>query len=133
MGGTVRNSTHRSASIESAVQVGAIWRRIFGQAIRTDATDIHIEPQTEALAIRFRRQGALSTELTLEAKVARPLAMQLKQLADMDLKQTKAPQEGAFTQVHNHHTYRLSVDTMPLISGERIVIHIWTRLPSRPS
>ena len=124
MGGTVQNSTNSPIAAVSDELTESIWRRIFRQAIHTNATDIHIEPQIDALIVRFRRQGALFTDLSLEAEIARPLARQLKQLAGLDLRQTKTPQESVFVQVHNHHTYHLSVNTIPLVSGERIVIHI---------
>jgi type II secretory ATPase GspE/PulE/Tfp pilus assembly ATPase PilB-like protein len=112
--------------------VDSIWRRIFSQAIRTNATDIHIEPQAGALLVRLRRQGALSTDLTLAAVTAKPLALEIKQMAGLNLKQTKAPQESTFSQVHNHHIYHLNVDTMPLVSGERIVIHIYDPMAQPP-
>jgi len=124
MGGIVTQPKMRQSDTAANISAMSIWRRILGQAIRTNATDIHIEPQIEKLLIRFRRQGALSTGLTLATNTAKPLAKQIKQLANLDLRQTKAPQDGTFTQVYNHHTYHLSVDTMPLLSGERMVAHI---------
>lgn len=104
--------------------VESVWRHIFSQAIRTNATDIHIEPQSSALLVRLRRHGMLSTDLTLAAESAKPLANELKKLAGLNLKLTKSPQESTLTQVYNHHSYHLNVNTMPIVSGERIVVHI---------
>ena len=100
------------------------WRRIFLEAVRSRTSDIHIEPQDDALVVRFRQAGQLTTALSLAIESSKSLTHSLKHLAKLDLKQTKAPQAGSFSEVYNHHTYDLSLDTMPLVSGERLVIHI---------
>ncbi len=120
MGGTVENSTLPA------------WRQIFSQAIRTQATDIHLEPQIDALIIRFRRQGRLTSPARLDAALAGPLTNELKQLAELDLKQTSSPQSGNFSETLNRHNYQLVIDTVPLAAGERLVIHIHDPLAQPP-
>jgi type IV pilus assembly protein PilB len=64
------------------------------QAIKDRASDIHIEPDEKALRIRLRIDGFLYEFLTLPKQVHPSLTSRIKVLAEMDIAETRLPQDG---------------------------------------
>lgn len=123
MGGTTRQTT-KNSKLAKAAPIEETWQHILQEAIQAEASHIHLEPGTEGLVVRYRRHGLLSPPVRLERDLAKPLARYLKERAQLDLKQTRAPQSGNFSEHHNQHDYELSLSTMPLQAGERVVIRL---------
>src|SRR4030065_738409 len=66
------------------------------QAIRDRASDIHFEPDEKALRVRFRIDGFLYESLTLPKPIHPALTSRIKILAEMDIAETRLPQDGNF-------------------------------------
>jgi type II secretory ATPase GspE/PulE/Tfp pilus assembly ATPase PilB-like protein len=133
MGGTAQKSATKSTNTVSQELIDETWQRILKQAVRAEASDIHVEPDSDGLVVRYRRHGLLGPLAELPKELARPLARYLKTLAELDTTQTKSPQVGSFTQQTGRRTYQLSVATMPLLTGERLVIHLHDQAAEPPS
>lgn len=103
---------------------------LFEQAIEKKASDIHLEPQTAGLRVRFRVDGVLQSQPTLPLNFAKQLITKLKLLAKLDISETRLPQDGSFhfdTAFVDQLDFRLS--TLPTALGEKVVLRLQQNKP----
>ncbi len=94
------------------------------QAIRDRASDIHLEPDDKMLRVRFRIDGFLYQILTLPRTVHPSLTSRIKVLAEMDITETRLPQDGNFNVKMENRSFEIRVSTFPTIYGENVVLRI---------
>ncbi len=94
------------------------------QAIRERASDIHLEPDEMALRVRFRIDGFLYESLTLPKQIHLSLTSRIKILAEMDIAETRLPQDGNFNVKMKKRSFEIRVSTFPTIHGENVVLRI---------
>jgi type IV pilus assembly protein PilB len=94
------------------------------QAIRDRASDIHFEPDEKALRVRFRIDGFLYESLTLPKPIHPALTSRIKILAEMDIAETRLPQDGNFNVKMERRGFEIRVSTFPTIYGENVVLRI---------
>jgi type IV pilus assembly protein PilB len=94
------------------------------QAIRSGASDIHIEPQEEKVRIRFRVDGILRDATSTSVKVHPALVSRVKILARMDIAERRLPQDGRFQVMVDNRAVDFRVSSLPTIYGEKIVMRI---------
>lgn len=94
------------------------------QAIRDRASDIHLEPDERALRVRFRIDGFLYESLALPKQIHPSLTSRIKILAEMDIAETRAPQDGNFNVKMEKRGFEIRVSTFPTIYGENVVLRI---------
>jgi type IV pilus assembly protein PilB len=94
------------------------------QAIRDRASDIHLEPDEKALRVRFRIDGFLYESLTLPKQIQLAFASRIKILAEMDIAETRLPQDGNFNVKLERRGFEIRVSTFPTIYGENVVLRI---------
>jgi len=94
------------------------------QAIRDRASDIHFEPDEKGLRVRFRIDGYLYESLTLPKPIHPALTSRIKILAEMDIAETRLPQDGNFNVKMEKRSFEIRVSTFPTIYGENIVLRI---------
>ena len=94
------------------------------QAIRDRASDIHLEPDEMALRVRFRIDGFLYESLSLPKQIHPPLTSRIKILAEMDIAETRLPQDGNFNVKMEKRGFEIRVSTFPTIYGENVVLRI---------
>jgi len=94
------------------------------QAIRDRASDIHFEPDERALRVRFRIDGFLYESLSLPKPIHPPLTSRIKILAEMDIAETRLPQDGNFNVKMEKRSFEIRVSTFPTIYGENVVLRI---------
>jgi type IV pilus assembly protein PilB len=94
------------------------------QAIRDRASDIHFEPDEKALRVRFRIDGFLYESLTLPKPIHPALTSRIKILAEMDIAETRLPQDGNFNIKMEKRSFEIRVSTFPTIYGENVVLRI---------
>ncbi len=97
------------------------------EAIRQQASDIHIEPVEDALRIRFRIDGVLHEEAEPPANLHAAIASRIKVLASMDVSEKRIPQDGRFSMAPDQDSVDLRVSTIPTIHGEKVVIRVLGR------
>jgi type IV pilus assembly protein PilB len=97
---------------------------IMTQAIRDRASDIHFEPDEKGLRIRFRIDGFLYEFLTLPRAIHPSLASRIKVLAEMDIAETRLPQDGNFNVKLESRGFEIRVSTFPTIYGENVVLRL---------
>lgn len=107
---------------------------ILFDAIRRDASDIHIQPVLECVLVRYRLDGVLHTVRSLPASVAAGVTSRIKIMARLDVAEHRAPQDGRAavtlggSMVERGTTADLRIDlrisTLPSTYGERVVIRL---------
>ncbi len=94
------------------------------QAIRDRASDIHFEPDEKTLRVRFRIDGFLYESLTLPKQIQPALTSRVKILAEMDIAETRLPQDGNFNVKLERRGFEIRVSTFPTIYGENVVLRL---------
>ena len=93
-------------------------------AVRTDASDIHLESKENALRVRFRIDGVLHDIFDVALDVASQLISQLKYQAGLKLNVTDVPQDGRMTFRMGESRTDLRVNVMPTTYGETFVMRL---------
>ncbi len=95
-------------------------------ALRERATDIHIEAHETHCRIRFRVDGNLRDILTYSRKLHRALLSRIKILCNLNIAETRFPQDGRFSMPLGSQNANFRVSTIPSAFGEKAVIRILT-------
>ena len=105
-----------------------LLQSVFDDAAQVRASDIHIEPQDARLAIRFRIDGVLHLQTEADIKVATPLALRLKLMADLDISEKRLPQDGRFAVKVRNQRIDVRISTMPTQYGESVVMRLLSQV-----
>ncbi len=97
---------------------------IISRGITDKASDIHIEPGKDGLRIRYRVDGILSDGMTLPKKAQAAVTSRIKIMADMDISEKRAPQDGRISATVEGKPYDFRVSTLPAVYGEKIVMRV---------
>jgi MSHA biogenesis protein MshE len=101
-----------------------LLQSVFDDAAQVRASDIHIEPQDGRLQIRFRIDGVLHLQTEADIKIATPLALRLKLMADLDISEKRLPQDGRFAVKVRNQRIDVRISTMPTQYGESVVMRL---------
>lgn len=93
-------------------------------AIRSSASDIHIEPREDFVQIRYRIDGVLREVNRLPINVLGALVSRIKILSNLKIDEHRVPQDGRFKINVTGKQYALRVSTLPIADGEKIVMRI---------
>ena len=93
-------------------------------AIRSGASDVHIEPRETYTSVRYRVDGVLREANKLPKKVHNALISRIKILSNLKIDERRAPQDGRFKIQIGSAVYALRVSTLPIAEGEKVVMRI---------
>ncbi len=93
-------------------------------AIRTGASDIHIEPREDYIIVRYRVDGVLREANKLPKKVHSALVSRIKILSNLKIDERRVPQDGRFKIQVGTGMYALRVSTLPITEGEKVVMRV---------
>jgi type IV pilus assembly protein PilB len=93
-------------------------------AIRSNASDVHIEPREDYVQVRYRIDGVLQEVNRLPRNVLGALVSRIKILANLKIDERRVPQDGRFKIKVAGKQYALRVSTLPITDGEKIVMRI---------
>ncbi|NMB91575.1 type II/IV secretion system protein [candidate division WWE3 bacterium] len=97
---------------------------ILETAVKSGASDIHIEPEENECRLRYRVDGILSEKRTLPKEMTDSVVARIKILSGMKIDEKRLPQDGRFkVQVGKTET-DLRVSTLPTVYGEKVVIRL---------
>ncbi|AIE85765.1 GspE/PulE family protein [Fimbriimonas ginsengisoli] len=88
------------------------------------ASDIHVEPQQRGVRVRYRIDGVLQEAMTIPRNLMAPLISRFKIMADMNIAERRAPQDGRIEVRNTGKEYDLRVSAIPTPWGEKIVMRI---------
>lgn len=97
---------------------------MLGEAIKEEASDIHIETFENSLIIRFRIDGVLREILKPQRKLAALLVSRIKVMAKLDIAEKRIPQDGRISLRIGGRAVDVRVSTMPASHGERVVLRL---------
>lgn len=97
---------------------------IIEYAIKSGASDIHIEPREDHVIVRYRVDGILREANKLPKKVHGALVSRIKILSNLKIDERRAPQDGRFKIQVGAGVFALRVSTLPITEGEKVVMRI---------
>lgn len=97
---------------------------ILVNAVKSRATDIHIEPHEKYVSVRYRIDGDLSTVLKISKTYQEAMTSRIKIISTMNITIRRMPQDGRSTVKYEGRMIDLRVSTIPSAHGETIVIRI---------
>jgi general secretion pathway protein E len=104
---------------------------LFTEAIKEQASDIHIEPYENRLVVRFRVDGVLREVLTPPRNVASFLVSRIKVMAHLDIAEKRIPQDGRISLKVGNRPVDVRVSTLPSSYGERVVLRLLDKQAGR--
>lgn len=97
---------------------------ILSQAVRENASDIHIETFEDRLSVRYRVDGVLTEVLSPKRMLAPLLVSRLKVMARLDIAEKRVPQDGRISVKIAGHAVDIRMSTIPSAHGERVVLRL---------
>lgn len=95
---------------------------LIAKALKSGASDMHLEPYQEKYRIRFRIDGVLQDIDMLSGKMRLPIASRLKILSGMDIAEKRKPQDGKIEMKIASEEFDIRVSALPVNDGESIVM-----------
>jgi len=99
-------------------------RDVMLQAIRVDATDLHLDPHERDYIVRVRVDGVLRDVDKLDAEAGKGMISAIKVIADMDIAERRRPQDGTFAMQAGNVRYDVRVASTPTNYGEKLVMRL---------
>ncbi len=119
-----RDAPDSLQSESQSAPIVRLFNLIFVKAMKSRASDIHLDPHQNKLAVRFRVDGILQTDRMLQKEVLGALVSRIKVLAALDISERRLPQDGAIRVKFNKRNIDLRISTLPTHYGEKVVIRI---------
>ncbi|MCM1126296.1 MAG: Flp pilus assembly complex ATPase component TadA [Lachnospiraceae bacterium] len=94
------------------------------RAYSTNASDIHIEPFEDKTSVRMRIDGTIVEYVTLKTNVHNSLIARIKILAELDIAERRAPQDGHFKVRQPEGYLNIRVSVIPTVFGEKAVLRL---------
>jgi len=113
--------------IDEEAPIINLLNSVFLEAIARRASDIHIESEKQLSRIRFRIDGVLVTVLTISQDKAVALSSRLKVLSNLNVLETRKPQDGRLNINSGEETLDIRVSITPTVYGESIVLRLLNR------
>jgi len=101
--------------------------QVLNQAVRTNASDVHIDPQEKYTRVRFRIDGVLHEITQQPLKMHPTIASRIKVMGGMDIAERRIPQDGRITVRIEDKTVDIRVATLPSAHGEKITLRLLDR------
>jgi MSHA biogenesis protein MshE len=108
----------------SEAPVARLLQSLFEDAVKLGASDIHLEPEENALRIRMRVDGILQEQLVKESRIASAVVLRLKLMSNLDISEKRRPQDGRFSMSVQGRNIDVRLATLPLHYGESVVMRL---------
>jgi len=110
--------------ISSSMPVVDLVNSIIVQAVKSKASDIHLEGDEQSFVVRYRIDGLMREAATLNARIRQPVITRIKVMSNMDVSERRLPQDGRFRINLADRVVDCRVSSLPAIDGEKVVIRI---------
>jgi type II secretory ATPase GspE/PulE/Tfp pilus assembly ATPase PilB-like protein len=97
------------------------------QAVKRRASDVHLVPTADSSNVLFRLDGTLQQTVMLPLRLHESMVARIKVLAEMDISETRRPQDGSFTLQFGEKSVDFRVSTIGITWGEMMVVRILDR------
>lgn len=113
--------------------IAKIVSTILEYAVRSRASDVHLEPQRERTRVRYRIDGILHEKLSLPKNVQEAVVSRIKILSGMKIDEKRVPQDGRFNFKIGEEEVDLRVSTLPSTNGEKVVMRLLKKTGGVPT
>ncbi len=113
--------------------IAKILNTILEFAVKSRASDIHIEAEENKTRVRYRIDGILQEKLSLPKNIHEALVSRTKIMSEMKIDERRIPQDGRFTYKIGEEEVDLRVSTLPTVDGEKIVMRLLKKTGGLPS
>ena len=117
-------SRHKPEPYVDNLSTVQLVTQIIESAVGARATDIHIEPQADAVRVRFRVDGQLHNIMKVPAEMLVSVISRIKVLASMNVTERRRPQDGHFSFSTKTGAYDFRISTLPAYHGEKVVMRV---------
>lgn len=111
-------------STEDDAPVVKLVNMIVAEAIKTRASDIHLEPEEKELRLRYRIDGVLKELPAPPKRLQNALISRIKIMSELDISEKRKPQDGRFKIRHSGRSVDFRVSSLPTVHGEKIVMRL---------
>jgi len=122
-----KNETKRFDDIArdaQGVPVVKLVTTIIEGAVNSGATDVHLDPQEPEMRVRYRIDGVLHDVMSIPGEIESAVVSRLKIMADIDITETRHPQDGHISITIGEAEFDIRIATLPTYLGERIVLRL---------
>lgn len=119
----VQNSADLLAGDDDAPVI-RLLNSLLSEAVRAEASDIHLEPYEDKLSVRLRVDGVMSELAVLKARLAPYVVSRIKVMAKLDIAEKRLPQDGRLSLTLGNKSLDVRVSSLPVRHGERIVMRL---------
>jgi len=117
----------RLRDLASEAPVVRLVNLLIARAVESRASDIHIEPFHNRLAIRYRVDGVLRDGPAPPARLRAAIVSRIKIMAKLNIAERRLPQDGRIRVAIRGRDYDLRVATVPTLHGERVTMRVLDR------
>jgi type IV pilus assembly protein PilB len=123
--GMVRESSHQDDDLTTGEEpIVVAVNQVISAAIEAGASDIHLNPDEHTLHLRYRVDGVLQSQQAPDLSVHAGMIQRLKVMAQLDLTQTRRPQDGKFRFMHADQAIDVRLSILPTVYGENAVLRL---------
>ncbi len=112
------------ARVIKEAPIAKIVSTVLEYAMKSRASDVHIEPQEDRVRVRYRIDGILYERLSLPKGVQEAVISRIKILSDLKIDEHRLPQDGRFNFKYGEEEVDLRVSVLPATFGEKIVMRL---------
>ncbi len=120
-------------AVTTEAPIAKIVNTILEYAVRSRASDVHIEPLEENVRVRYRIDGILQEKYVLPRNVLEAVVSRIKILANLKIDEKRIPQDGRFNINVDGNEVDLRVSTLPVSYGEKVVMRLLRKSSKVPS
>lgn len=128
-----KQSEFDKAEVIKEAPVTNIVTQLLDYAVKTKASDIHVEPEENQTRVRYRIDGILHEKIILPKKVHEAVVSRVKIMAGLKIDERRLPQDGRFSFTDSGADIDLRISTLPTIFGEKIVLRLLPKSQKPPT
>jgi len=113
--------------------IARVVSTILEYAVKSRASDIHIEPEENETRVRYRIDGILQEKLRLPRRIHDAVVSRIKILSHLKIDEKRVPQDGRFTFIADGEEIDLRVSTAPTVYGEKVVMRLLKKSQKIPT
>ena len=111
-------------NVEEEAPIIHLLNSLVERAIKSNASDIHIEPFERQTKVRMRIDGVILEYVALQRNVHQPLIARIKIMSNLDIAEKRIPQDGHFRVKTESGYVNIRVSLMPTVFGEKAVLRL---------
>lgn len=119
--------------VSSEAPVAKIVNTILDYAVKSRASDVHIEPQEDNVRVRYRVDGILQEKYLLPRNVHEAVVSRIKILSNLKIDEKRVPQDGRFFFSSASGDVDLRISTLPTTYGEKVVMRLLNKSQKVPT